>query len=78
MNHLVFMGNGKQLAEAFKQLFDANLIAACNKAELQNWIKTHFVYREKGIQKNLTEKYLQDIISSNTKACKSPLFDARK
>ncbi len=75
---LVFAGNGNQLADTFKQLFDANLIAGCNKAELQHWIMTHFVYREKGRQKKFTEKYLQDIISSNTKACKSPLFDVRR
>ena len=30
------------------------------------------------MQKSFTEKYLQDIISSNTKACQSLLFDVRR
>lgn len=75
---LVFIGKGNQLADAFRQLFDANLIAGCNKAELQNWILVHFLYREKGMQKHFNERYLQDMISSNTKSCQSPLFDIRR
>lgn len=75
---LVFNGAGNQLADAFKQLFDANLIVGCNKSELENWIRLNFWYRDKGVQKSFTEKYLQDMISSNTKACQSPLFDVRR
>ncbi|MEJ7736319.1 MAG: hypothetical protein WKF97_02735 [Chitinophagaceae bacterium] len=75
---LVFNGAGNQLADAFKQLFDSNLIVGCNKAELEKWILQNFKYCDKGVSKNYTEKYLQDIISSNTKACRSPLFDVRK
>ena len=74
----VFNGAGNQLADAFKQLFDANMIVGCNKAELENWIQQNFQYRDKGIVKSYTEKYLQDMISSNTKACQSPIFDVRK
>ena len=75
---LVFNGAGNQLADAFKQLCDANLIVGCNKSELENWIRQNFRYRDKGVQKSFTEKYLQDMISSNTKACQSPLFDVRR
>lgn len=75
---LVFNGAGNQLADAFKQLFDANLIVGCNKSELENWILLNFQYRDKGMQKSYTEKYLQDMIFSNTKSCQSPLFDVRK
>jgi hypothetical protein len=74
----VFNGAGNQLADAFKQLFDANLIVGCNKAELESWIQQNFQYRDKGIIKSYTEKYLQDMISSNTKACQSPIFDVKK
>lgn len=38
----VFKGAGNQLADAFKQLFDSNLIVGCNKAELENWIQRNF------------------------------------
>jgi hypothetical protein len=75
---LVFNGPGNQLADGFKQLIDSNLIVSCNKAELENWIRQNFQYRDKGRVKSYTEKYLQDIISSNTKACQSPLFDVMK
>ncbi len=74
----IFNGAGNQLADAFKQLFDANLIVSCNKAELENWIQQNFQYRDKGVTKSYTEKYLQDMISSNTKACQSPLFDVKR
>lgn len=75
---LLFTGNGNQLADAFRQLFDANLVAGCNKTELQQWIFSHFLYREKGMEKHFTERYLQDMISSNTKSCQAPLFDIRR
>lgn len=65
-------------AHAFKQLFDSNLIVGCNKAELENCIQQNFQYRDRGVVKNYKEKYLQDIISSNTKTCHSPLFDVRR
>lgn len=75
---LLFNGPGNQLADAFKQLYSSNLITSCNKSELEGWIQTNFQYRDKGIQKHYTEKYLKDIISSNTKGCQSPLFDVKK
>ncbi|MEJ7737150.1 MAG: hypothetical protein WKF97_06965 [Chitinophagaceae bacterium] len=75
---LLFNGPGNQLADAFKQLYSSNLITSCNKSELEGWIQTNFQYRDKGAQKHYTEKYLKDIISSNTKGCQSPLFDVKK
>jgi hypothetical protein len=75
---LLFNGPGNRLADAFKQLYLSNLIISCNKAELENWIQTNFKYRDKGAAKSYTEKYLQDIISSNTKVCQSPLLDVKK
>ncbi len=75
---LLFNGPGNQLADAFKQLYLSNLIISCNKTELESWIQTNFRYRDKGVQKQYTQKYLQDIISSNTKECQSPLFNVKK
>ncbi|TDH23977.1 hypothetical protein EXU57_15915 [Segetibacter sp. 3557_3] len=75
---LVFKSNGNQLADAFKQLFEANLIVGCNKIELINWIQEHFEYVDRGSVKSFSEKYLLDIISSNTKICQSPILNVRK
>lgn len=75
---IMFYGNGNQLADAFKQLVDANLIVGCNKAELSRWVREHFYYKDKTSQKSYTEKYLNDIISSDTKACQSPILDIKK
>ncbi|HXS37303.1 MAG TPA: hypothetical protein VN721_11430 [Flavipsychrobacter sp.] len=75
---IMFHGNGNQLADAFKQLTDANLIVGCNKAELSVWIRKYFSYKDKTSQKSYTEKYLNDIISSDTKTCQSPILDIKK
>jgi len=75
---LLFNGQGNQLADAFKQLYLSNLITSCNKSELESWIQTNFRYRDKGVYKSYLERYLQDIISTNTKGCQSPLLDVKK
>lgn len=75
---LVFKGNGNQLADAFKQLFEANLIVGCKKNELEKWIAKHFVYRYKNANKEFTEGYLNGIISSDVKPCKSPILEVKK
>lgn len=75
---LLFNGFGNQLADAFKQLLDANLVVGCTQGELENWILNHFLYRDKGKPKKFTEKYLNDIISSTTKQCQSPILDVKK
>ncbi|SFG27598.1 hypothetical protein [Pontibacter chinhatensis] len=75
---LVFHGNGNQLADAFKQLYEANLIVGCLKADLEEWISKHFAYVLRKQQKTLTPNYLAAIISSNAKPCQSPILDVRK
>lgn len=75
---LLFNGFGNQLADAFKQLLDANLIVGCTPGELEKWILKYFLYRDKGKPKKFTEKYLNDIISSTTKQCQSPILDVKK
>lgn len=77
-NSLIFRGNGNQLADAFKQLFEANLIVGCKKNELERWISTHFLYLYKNITKEYTEGYLNGIISSDGKPCKSPILEVKK
>ncbi|NIJ56151.1 hypothetical protein [Dyadobacter arcticus] len=72
---LLFNSNGNQLADAFKQLIEANLIVSCNKAELESWIIEHFQYVSNGQAKPFTTGYLNGIISSDTKICKSPILD---
>lgn len=75
---LTFNGNGNQLADAFKQLYEANLVVGCNKTGLESWVLKHFLYRDKDKVKNFTEKYLNDIISSDTKSCQSPILNTKK
>jgi hypothetical protein len=72
---LLFNSNGNQLADAFKQLIEANLIVSCSKAELESWIITHFQYVSNAQTKPFTTGYLNGIISSDTKICKSPILD---
>lgn len=72
---LLFNSNGNQLADAFKQLIEANLIVSCSKAELESWIITHFQYVSNTQAKPFTTGYLNGIISSDTKICKSPILD---
>lgn len=75
---LVFKGNGNQLADAFKQLYEANLIVGCTKTELEEWISLNFEYVYRDQQKTLPASYLNSIISSNTKPCQSPILDIKK
>lgn len=75
---LIFHGNGNQLADAFKQLYEANLIVGCLKADLEEWISKHFTYVYRKQQRTLPPNYLAAIISSNVKPCQSPILDVRK
>ncbi|WP_293742067.1 hypothetical protein [uncultured Pedobacter sp.] len=76
-SQLIFNGNSNKLADAFKQLYEANLIVGCNKAELEKWILKHFLYSN-GVKVNeYSEGWLSAIISSDTKVCKSPILEVR-
>ncbi|WP_114778734.1 hypothetical protein [Botryobacter ruber] len=75
---LLFHGNGNQLADAFKQLYEANLIVGCLKGELEAWIASNFAYVYRKQQRTLPPNYLAAIISSNAKPCQSPILDVRK
>lgn len=72
---LVFRGNGNQLADAFKQVYDANLIVGCQQADLEKWLAPKFLYvSPKGKTSEFTEGYLNDLISTNMRPCKSPIL----
>lgn len=75
---LVFHGNGNQLVDAFKQLYEANLIVGCNKGELEEWIGANFEYVYRNRQKAFPANYLNAMISSNSKPCQSPILDVKK
>jgi hypothetical protein len=45
---LLFKDNGNRLADAFKQLINGDIITACEKKELEFWIRKNFVYRSDG------------------------------
>jgi hypothetical protein len=75
---LLFHGNGNQLADAFKQLYEANLLVGCLKGELEAWIAANFAYVYRKQQRTLPPNYLAAIISSNAKPCQSPILDVRK
>jgi hypothetical protein len=72
---LVFRGNANQLADAFKQLFDANIIVGCMQTDLERWIALYFLYLSpQGHQREFTEDYLNGMISTKTRPCKSPIL----
>ena len=75
---LLFHGNGNQLADAFKQLYEANLIVGCLKSDLEAWISRHFAYVYRKQQRTLPPNYLAAIISSNARPCQSPILDVRR
>ena len=76
-NQMIFNGNSNKLADAFKQLYEANLIIGCNKPELEKWILKHFLYSNGDKVNEYSEGWLSAIISSDTKVCKSPILEVR-
>lgn len=75
---LIFRGNGSQLADAFKQLKEGQVIYDCEKKELELWISENFSYQYRGKIKDFKLKYLNDIISTTKDKCKKPILDVRK
>ena len=76
-SQMIFNGNSNKLADAFKQLYEANLIVGCNKAELEKWILKYFLYSNGDKVNEYSEGWLSAIISSDTKVCKSPILEVR-
>ncbi len=73
--HLLFLDSGIRLADAFKQLFDSNVIKGCQKKELEKWIKNNFHFRYRDNVKEFTIRYLSDVISTDSDRCKNPIFN---
>ncbi|MBC7863604.1 MAG: hypothetical protein IAF38_11550 [Bacteroidia bacterium] len=71
---LLFLGKANQLADTFKKLYEEQFVTGCNKAELIKWILNNFQYKSKTKALDSTEKYLHDIISTETKFCKNPII----
>jgi len=71
---LIFLDSGNRLADAFKQLSQADLIPGYTKKELQNWIRLNFSYKSRLGIKDFTADYLEKCISRNYSICKRPLF----
>jgi len=72
---LVFRGFGNQLADTFKQLFDARLIVGCQMVDLERWIAPKFNYLSNQAEaRELTEGYLNGLMSTKTRPCKSPIL----
>ncbi|MEJ7692292.1 hypothetical protein [Daejeonella sp.] len=75
---LLFNGNGNQLADAFKQLIESNLITGCSKRQLEKWITEIFQYQYKNNVRPFTARYLNGIISYESRQCQSPILDVIK
>ena len=71
---LVFLESGNRLADAYKKLYEGEIIRGCKKKELEKWIRLNFVYSYRGEQRKFKEKYLNDIISTNKFFYKTPIL----
>ena len=71
---LLFLDNGNRLADAFKQLKNADFITGCNQTDLINCIEKNFNYRYRNEVKSYRTKYLESIISTNKELCQKPIF----
>ena len=70
---LSFRGNGNRLADAFRRLFEDDIITGCSKKGLERWLCSNFEYRWRDQNKSFTEDYAEKCISRNSQPCKSPL-----
>jgi hypothetical protein len=75
---LQFHGNGNQLADCFKKLYDKRFITGCTKKELINWIYRNFTYKSRGQINRFNEGTLEDEISSTEDRCKKPIISIIK
>lgn len=72
---LLFRGSATQLADAFKQLKEANLIVGCRMVDLEKWIAPKFLYLSPQSEpRELPEGYLNGLMSTKGRPCKSPIM----
>jgi len=74
---LLFLDNGNRLADAFKQLINADIITGVEKKELESWVQRNFCYKRQGKVQKYTTRYLNDIISTNWDKCKKPIITTK-
>ena len=74
---LLFKGNGNQLTDTFKKLFEHYLITGCQKKDLIEWIIFNFTYISKGKAKTFVYDTVEKTISRNDNPCKSPLIEIK-
>ena len=72
---LLFLGSGNRLADAFKQLYDCDIIRGCQKKELEYWISINFSYRYRNKLKTYTLPYLSEIMSTRKDMCQKPVLN---
>ena len=75
---LIFLDSGNRLADAFKQLYNCDIIRGCQKKELEEWVLKNFQFRKKDKIVNYTLRYLNDIISTNKDKCQRPVLDVKQ
>lgn len=75
---LIFLDTGNRLADAFKQLYDIDIITGCEKKELESWICNNFRYRFRQNIKSFTPHYLNNIISTKKDLCQNPILNTKK
>jgi len=74
---LIFLDSGNRLADAFKQLYDADFISSCQKNELEKWISENFSFRYRADIREFKIKYLNDIISTTKDKCQKPILNVK-
>lgn len=72
---LLFKSNGNKLTDAFRKLYDANLITGCEKTTLINWIITNFQFTKKDTFGDFIYNTVEKTISRNDIFCKNPILD---
>jgi len=75
---LQFLDNGNRLADAFKQLYEVDIITGCQKRDLEEWICRNFEYLSNHKTKSYNTKYLNNIVSTNKFLCKNALISLKK
>ncbi len=71
---LIFRDNGNRLADMFKQLYDADLIAGCTKKKVEEWTIRNFLFISRNEVKYYKTHYVNDIISTNKVITKRPII----
>ncbi|MGA3014133.1 MAG: hypothetical protein ABSD71_08860 [Bacteroidales bacterium] len=74
---VVFLDSGNRLADAFKQLYEADIIRSCKKKELESWICRNFAFVYRNKVRPFIPKYLNEIISTTKDKCQRPFLDVK-